>query len=398
MFTLREGLLAFTALAAIAAPAAAASAEAEAPRLLVDWRTRYEGYEAGGKDAEALTTRLRLGLETPARSGLSALVEVEAIGAPIDDYADGVRPRPQDAVIPDPQDVELNRAQVSWTPSPALTAVVGRQRLVFGNARFVGASGWRQNEQTFDAAKVVWTPARPVSLTYAYVDDVRRSVGRDHPQGVWRSDSHLLQADYAPGARWKASAYAFLLDVRNAPGQSSATTGLRLTGRTPLSETLSATWEGEYARQTDYAANPADFTVDYGLLAVGLAGPNWTLGAVVEQLGGDGTDSFQTPIATLHGFQGWADVIGATPPDGLRDVYLRGSRSFAAARPVKLTGELHDFRDDSGDHRIGREADAAVAVQLTRSMSVEAGAARFDSATPLYPDGTRGWLTLEFRR
>jgi len=396
MSKLREGLLAFTALAAMATPAAAAAADA--PKLIVDWRTRYETYDASGKDAEALTTRLRLGLETPAYSGFSALIEGEAIGALVDDYADGIRPRPHDAVIPDAEEVELNRAQVTWTASPAFTAVVGRQRLVLGNARFVGNSGWRQNEQTFDAAKVVWAPAKPLSLTYAYIDDVRRTSGRDHPQGVWRSDSHLLQADLTLTPQVKAAAYAYRLDFTNVPAQSNATTGVRIVGKTPLRPDLAVTWEAEYARQTDYAANPSNYAADYGLLAAGLAGPDWTAGLGAEQLGGDGRNSFQTPLASLHGFQGWADVIGATPTDGLRDLYLRGSRTFAGVRPVKLAGELHDFRDDSGDHRIGREVDAAVSVQLSRSLSLELGGARFETASSLYPDGTRGWLTLEFKR
>ncbi|HEY8616607.1 alginate export family protein [Phenylobacterium sp.] len=397
MTTLRGALLAFTALAGLAGPAAAETAPS-ALSLLTDLRVRHETYDAGGKDAEALTARLRLGAETRKVAGFSALAEVEAIGALVDDYADGVRPRPWDAVIPDPEIVELNRAQLTWAPDPAFSAVVGRQRLVLNNARFVGNSGWRQNEQTFDAAKVSWTPAASVSLTYAYIDDVRRSTGRDHPQGAWRSDSHLLQADLAAGKDARLSAYAYQLDFRNAPAQSSNTVGVRAAGKRPLRHGLALSWEAEIARQTDAGHNPADYRADYGLLAAGLAAERWSAGLGIEQLGGDGRNAFQTPLASLHGFQGWSDVIGATPADGLRDLYLRGARTFAAPRPVKLSGELHEFRDDTGARRYGRELDAAISAPLRKGVSVEAGVARFETDSRLYPDATRTWLTLELKR
>lgn len=397
MHALRGYLAALMAATILAGPVVAQAADG-APRLLVDMRTRFEAFDTGASDAEALTTRVRLGVETPVRAGVSGLIEWEAVGALVDDYADGVRARPWDAVIPDPEIFELNRAQVAWAPSRSFSAVLGRQRLVLNNGRFVGPSGWRQNEQTFDAAKLVWSPSPPLHLTYVYVDNVRRTTGRDHPQGVFRSDSHLVQGDLALAKSAKLSAYAYLLDFTNAPGQSSATTGVRLAGKRPVAHGVTADWELEYARQTDFADNPADFRVDYGFAAAGLSGANWSAGLVVEQLGGSGGNSFQTPIATLHPFQGWSDVIGATPATGLRDVYLRGARTLATKPPVKLSGEIHDFRDDTGAKRFGREADAAVSVQVSKAVSVEAGLARFETDIAAYPDATRTWISLEFRR
>ena len=42
-------------------------------------------------------------------------------------------------------------------------------------------------------------------------------------------------------------------------------------------------------------------------------------------LGGDngsGNRAFQTPLATKHAFQGWADQFLTTPADGIEDAYL----------------------------------------------------------------------------
>src|SRR3546814_11261136 len=44
-----------------------------------------------------------------------------------------------------------------------------------------------------------------------------------------------------------------------------------------------------------------------------------------EVLGGDdgtGNRAFQTPLATKHAFQGWADVFLTTPADGIEDAYV----------------------------------------------------------------------------
>lgn len=127
---------------------------------------------------------------------------------------------------------ELNRAQVSWTGKQA-DVVIGRQRIVLGNARFVGNVGFRQNEQTFDAIRIGIRPTKDFAVTYAYVDRVRRVFGHRSAQGEWDSDSHLIQADLKTPAG-QASGYSYLLDFGNAPTQSSATWGGRFAGSRPI--------------------------------------------------------------------------------------------------------------------------------------------------------------------
>jgi len=188
---------------------------------------------------------------------------LQAVGALVDDYADGVHARPGKATIPDPETVELNRAALEWRPGSHLGVDVGRQRIVLGNARFVGNSGWRQNEQTFDALKVTVKPAKTVALTYAYAARVRRPAGRKSTQGVWRGDAHLIQAEADLGAIGKGTAYAFLLDFDNAATQSSKTIGARLAGAHVLRAGLSGTWELEHAHQADWGGNPQSFSLSY---------------------------------------------------------------------------------------------------------------------------------------
>ena len=41
----------------------------------------------------------------------------------------------------------------------------------------------------------------------------------------------------------------------------------------------------------------------------------------IEYLEGNGTIGFSTPLATLHKFQGFADVFLTTPASGITDAY-----------------------------------------------------------------------------
>ena len=51
-----------------------------------------------------------------------------------------------------------------------------------------------------------------------------------------------------------------------------------------------------------------------------------------EVLEGDGTTAFQTPLATLHAFQGWADQFLVTPGAGVDDAWDGGEFGTREAR------------------------------------------------------------------
>jgi len=396
------------ALAACLAPAAALAEPAPPPaddglpgKILLESRLRHESVEQDGYglDAEALTVRTRFGWESPEVSGLQVLVEVENVAAVIDDYSSPLHPDPLRPAIADEEITELNRAQVALTGLKDTEVVLGRQRIVLGNGRFLGNSAWRQNEQTFDGVRAVSTALKPVTLTYAWIGRVNRPLGRDHPQGVWKGDVHVGQAE-SDTPIGQASLYGLLIDLDNAPAQSSATVGARLAGARAFGDSLSLTWELEYARQSDYGDNPGAFDLDYRLASAGMKGGRWSAALVYERLEGDGTYGFQTPLASGHGVQGWSDVIGATPAFGVQDVFVRGQVQLDAPgleKPVTLKAEAHDFHDSDGEVRLGRELDAAVVVPFQKRWSVELKGARFESEHPMYRDTVKGWVSVEFR-
>lgn len=395
-------LLPCTALAQATPPAAPAPAPTDGDvipgDILFDSRVRYEGVSQDGlTDADALTARVRFGWQSPVVSKLRFLIEGEAVEALVDDYNDTIHGPATRAIVADPEAFELNRLQVTWTGLPDTEVTLGRQRVILGNARFVGNVGFRQNEQTFDALKVTTTAFNPFSITYAYIDRVHRVFGDDSPVGEWRSDSHIVNVD-TPTPAGKLSVYGFWLDFENAATQSSATYGARLAGDRPLTADWKVNWTLEYARQSDYGNNPATFDLDYSLLSAGLSHGPFSVTLAREDLDGNGSRGFQTPLATLHAFQGWADVFLTTPAGGLTDESVALGYTWSTppvGRSVTFNGSWRTFSSSSGlDY--GDELDASARLVVNPHWAVEVKAAQFDG-TGTFADRDKIWAAIEYR-
>jgi hypothetical protein len=392
--------IALSALAALLSAPATQAQTQSAGDWVVDARLRYESARQDGlRDAEAVTFRARLGYETPAWRGWRALGELEGVAQLTDDFNDTVNGNTAYAVVSDPEAFELNRLQLAWSGEHGRRAVLGRQRIVLNNARFVGNVGFRQNEQTFDAVRLEARPFEPAAFTYIYIDNVRRIFGDDSPQGEWDSDSHVLQADLdLPFG--KASFYGLWLDFRSdAPAQSNQTYGVRWSNEWTLGE-FRPRLTLEAATQSDYGSSNADFELGYQHAELAVRRDRWTVALGGERLEGNDARGFTTPLATLHAFQGWADVFLVTPPDGIRDLYAGvtyTTRPWRAEQPVSFTVRAHDFADDGGSADFGSEVDAVVRIPLTRELSLEAKGAHFEGDDPRFADRNKFWLALEYR-
>ncbi len=164
---LKRHTLSLGCLLALAAPAwSAAAADAtpsttQAAPLQLEWdaRLRHEQVDndAFADDARADTLRLRLGLRANFGNGWSGLLEGAGVASAGDRYNSGANGQSQYPAITDPKGAELNQAWVGWQ-GDSFGATVGRQRILLDNQRWVGAVGWRQHEQTFDAIALQWQP------------------------------------------------------------------------------------------------------------------------------------------------------------------------------------------------------------------------------------------------
>lgn len=383
---------------AAASPAPASLAEAVAQgRVSVNARLRFEGVEQTGLlDAEAMTLRTRLGFTTARFAGWQFLAEAENVAALDGDSFSqaGLNPAagPR-AVVADPETTELNQLWAAFTHG-ATTVTAGRQRLVLDNHRFVGDVGWRQNQQTYDAVVLQDRSIAKTTLTYAYLDQINRVFSRRHALGRWDSESHVLHASHVASPMATVAAYAYLLDFGNSRPNSSATYGASFAGARPLTAALRLGYRAELARQTDHGSSPLNYETIYHLGELGLLAKDFGVTLGHEFLGSDNGVGFRTPLATLHAFNGWADLFLTTPANGLRNVYVRATATLPGG--FALTAFHHWFETARGGTDLGKEIDLMVTRKLGKGFTAAVKFADFRRDTPTLPDVRKVWLQVEF--
>ncbi|KZC19359.1 MULTISPECIES: alginate export family protein [Rhodanobacter] len=406
----RNRLSAACLLAILAAPAWATGgtvstgepAASAGPSWQLEWdaRLRHERVDddAFARSAEADTVRLRLGLHGEFGHGWSGLVEGAGVASAGSRYNSGANGRTAYPAVTDPRGGEFNQYWLRWQ-GEKLGASAGRQRLLLDNQRWVGNVGWRQHEQTFDALELRWRPSAALTLRYDWLDRVHRVAGRDALNPLARKrklNTHLFNLAWSRDAQqWVG--YAYLHEDRDVDSASNATYGLRWSGKA-LREGNGLGWTLEAARQYDYANNPQRFAHSYWLLE-----PSWSQSGITaklgwEHLGGNGRHALQTPLATLHAFNGWDDQFGVTPPGGLEDRYVGVNGSFsrggAAADKPGWSVAYHDYRADRGA-RYGSEWDAALTFPLAPGLSGLLKVADY-RADDFGRDSAKLWLQLEW--
>ena len=394
-------LLAIPAIAQADPPAAPPVTTSAANLLQVEWnaRLRHERVDddAFAQGADATTLRLRAGLRWHWAAGFSALLEGEGIASAGHHYNSGANGQLAYPAVTDPDGAHWNQVFVAWKGARA-AATLGRQRLLFDNQRWIGNSGWRQNEQTFDAFALELKPATALVLRYAFLDRVHRVNGDDALDPLAREralSTHLFNAAWTSGVQ-QFVGYAYLHDDRDVATASTATYGLRWTGTKPP-QGSGLGWTFEAAHQRAYAGNPLSFSHDYWLLEPTWAAHGVTYRAGWEHLGGNGTHALQAPLATLHAFDGWADKFTVTPPGGLEDRYVgAGGKCGHGAQAGKLSWAVgwHDFHADTGG-RYGSEWDASFGFPVRGPVSGLVKLADYRS-DGFARDTRKLWLQLEW--
>lgn len=386
-------------LAIIAAAPAQASALQDLSDAVADgtgsfsFRYRYERVDQDGfdRDADASTLRSRFTWASAELDAFSFGFEADyvAVIGP-EDYDSTVNGKNEYPIVADPKGFDLNRAFVRYRSGPT-TVTGGRQRILHGNQRFVGNVGWRQNEQTYDAARIELTPAEGLTVDYAYVANVNRVFGpEDGTQPAdWQSDTHLFTARYEGVPGITVDGYGYLMDFENdnGPANSNATFGLSITG-----DLGPATVNAGYATQSDYADSPLDYRADYFTVGATVPLGDVTLKAGYEVLGSDGgAAGFRTPLATLHRFQGWADQFVVTPDDGVQDGYAGITAAIGA---FTVNAVYHHFSADRGGADYGTEIDLALTWSLSAKADLQLKFADFD-ADDFAGDTSKAWLTID---
>lgn len=381
--------------AATPAPATAPPTAPPASRAgyTLSFRLRQEAVDddAYPRNADAGTLRSRLAASSAAYHGLRGLVEVDDVRAYATHYQSTTRGPADRPVVADPTGTDLNVAALEWTHGK-VRLVAGRQRINLDQQRFMGGSGWRQNEQTFDGVFASWQPRASLELSAAYLNQVNRVFGPDNgtQQARWRGDVAVLQGQWKSARLGTWSPFFLSMRLDNATAASNRTLGIVWRHQVPLAAGWSLPLSAAWATQSDAGRNPIDYTTHYSLIEAGLGKGAFSAKLGREVLGGNATLAgrrFQTPLATLHAFQGWVDKFLTTPPQGIEDTY--GGLQWKTPR---ATAQLvwHDFRAAAVNRPYGEEWDASLSVPFATRYELLLKGGRYRS-TGLGTAATKLW-------
>jgi uncharacterized protein CbrC (UPF0167 family) len=346
----------------------------------LDIRARYEFADTDRLDpSHAFTFRERLGLKTQAWNGFSAVIEGEFSQAAIDDYnggAIGAQPYdPKNSPILDPETNELNQAYVQFAGFDTVTKL-GRQKMVYDNAAFIGNVGWRQNEQTFDALSFVNKSLDGFTLSYAYINQVNRIFGSEAKGRLPNvadvaASVNLFNASYTGIKGLTLGGYAYLMDFENLKSWNNNTFGV--SAKSVLDDVTlygEVAWQYKAGRFSDneafYAHTTASKTFSGQTLTVGL-----------EHLG----EGFKTPLATLHAFNGFSDVINvgrvAGAHDDLTDLYV--SHTIPLFYGLKWTNVVHALGKNGVSTSYGWEVDSVLTKKFDEHFTALAKVSHFET-------------------
>jgi len=374
-------------------------------KITINLRYRLEHVNQDGVGtANGDPIRLRLGYLSPQFAGFQGFAEYEG-NTPVfmDDFNDKRNGKTAYAVIADPSKGELNQGWLSYSGIPDTVLKAGRQRINLDNQRFIGAVAWRQMEQTFDSVNLFNASFENFSANVSYVWNVRTILS----QNV-NMNSPLLNVKYGIKDIGDIVGYGYWLDYNDADDSgpfdyafSTQTYGIRFNGKAAMNATMSLLYTAEYAAQTDFADNNANYNAGYFHFVGGVQLPNKDsmltniIGKIgYEVLESDNGVSFKTPLGTNHKFNGWADMFLTTPENGLRDTYAMASSTVAG---VKLDLFYHDFRADSGGADYGTEFDAKLTKKFGKHYNLQAVYANYNS-DEFKTDTEKIWLqaTMSF--
>ncbi len=333
-------------------------------------RPRYESVvQPGKKVANAFTVRSLLGYETGAYAHVRAMLQLINVAGIVEDYNSIVNHNAAYAVIPDPEATNVNQAYLSYSGIAHTKIRAGRQIIVLNNGRFVGNVDFRQNMQTFDAVSVVNKGVPGLTLYGAYSWRLKDILNQLVPVRVV-----LLNAGLVVAKKTLVSAYSYTYENKAhtaIPGAAlcgiaggpeicnSETAGARIAGQAPITSAARFLYVADWAHQWDVGGGSPLIDASYYHVGGGVGtGPTFArLDYEVMGSNGSGTYGFQTPLATKHLFNGWAEIFLVTPQTGLRSTYATVGTAIARA---KIAASYYRFRADHGSQRYGHEWDVSL--------------------------------------
>ena len=258
-----------------------------------------------------------------------------------------------------------------------ISCTVGRQELVYGSERLIGAVGWSNTGRAFDALRLRFGEESHGELFVAKLEE--KGI-RD--RNLWGIEGHLAREMHA------VEPYVLFEHDKSMATERlrRATAGVRGAG------TFVTTTGHVLGYEVEGAGQAGDDGLDEVRAFMASArfsyeGPGWNrpyVTAGLDYLSGDATPGddqakvFYTLFATNHKFYGLMDQFINIPRDtqgqGLSDFYLKGELS--ASESTRLALHIHHFtfaKSTGNGKNLGQEADVLLTHTLNSATSIQWG-------------------------
>ena len=323
--------------------------EAVPGKFTLNARTRYEVFDLDNGDPAAdrdgSSFRIRYGYKTPDFNGLTAFIEGETLtrlGGDVDD----IHPFDEQG-----DGTDLNQLWVQYKHEEYGHGKFGRQIYTLDDHRFIGHVGWRQNIQTFDAVTGTITPVKGLAVNPFFLDQVNNVKGDEVDL-----DAKGINASYKFADWLTLTGFVYNIETDDNAAIENDTVGVRATGSYPVTEDVALKYAFSFADQQE-AGDAADYDASYYAGDVSAAFKGVTLGGGFEIL----EAGFKTPLATVHKFNGFADVFaipsGSGIADGLVDYYVYAGYKIPVGNGISTKVIYHSFDPESGSGDYGDEID-----------------------------------------
>lgn len=365
--------LAVAAFLGAAAPVAAQ----ELPRVTFSGEARFrgewDGRTAGVGDDAATLSRIRLGARAALTDWIGAFAQLQdarAWGSEGSTLTDASADQ-----------LDLHQGFVELGRAAGVAARIGRQEMILGDERLVGAAGWTNTGRAFDGVRAVGSGGR-VEWSAFWMNvaerDALQTTGTDPQANQGDGDDGWLLGGFATTKVGMLTAELTALADKDAVTAESYTVNLRLHGAAGVLQ-----YEGAGA----YQVGP-DRSAWFASARAGLAGKRGSLAAQADVLSGDDdpdagdAKAFNTLYATNHKFYGYMDYFlnpaGQLDEAGLVDLMLRGRIDLSAV--TQLRADVHHFRlaqERGGERTLGTELDLVGTWSMAKYAGLEAGGALF---------------------
>ncbi len=378
----------------------------------IQFRPRYEYVDVDNspKDAaSALTVRTAATVKLKSlfgTKGLNGLIEAVNVGALIDKYAPQ---KPNYELVADPPITRFSQFALTYTTGKT-TFIGGRVYVTIDDHRFIGNVLWRQMFQSFGVLAISSQAIKNFNILIAGIYE-RKGI-TDALNADWRLNKMPLVFDinYSASKSLRLKAFAYMItDVHD-------TFGLKASGKVDLGG-LKLSYLGEYAKQndpytTDNIASAPDIDANYYRLALGTGSGGFFGNIIYTHFDGKGDKDkgFSTPLATLHKFEGWADVLIPGAASGFDYGLNEWSIYLGYNKPdigkLMLVYLIFKSDDDPGtiSKDIGKEIDLLYTKKLSKHLSFLAKAAFYKADDGYYTGGslkgtndvTKYWLQLNY--